>query len=380
VLADWGAEVIKIEHPETGDPQRGLVTSGLVPKGGFNFMWEQPNRGKRSVALDLASDGGRELLYRIAARSDVFLTSFLPEARRRLRIDVDDLRAVNPRIVYARGSGQGARGPEAGRGGYDGASFWARGGIAAALTSDPDGPPLAQRPAFGDGIGGLALAGGIAAALLRRERGGEPAVLDLSLLATAMWTIAPDVTMAKALALAGRPPRFDRRLSPNPIVNAYATRDRRWIMLIMLQGDRDWPDLCRHLGRPELCDDPRFRDAAARFAHRGECVDALDAIFAGRTLEEWKRALATTRGVWAPVQRPIELYDDPQVRANGYLAEVELADGSRCELVASPVHFDGAPPPLRAAPECGQDTEQVLLELGLGWDEIATHKKAGSIP
>jgi len=380
VLADWGAEVIKIEHPATGDPQRGLVTSGLVPKGGFNFMWEQPNRGKKSVALDLASDGGREILYRIATGCDVFLTSFLPEARRRLRIDVDDLRAVNPRIVYARGSGQGARGPEAERGGYDGASFWARGGIAAVLTADPAGPPVGQRPAFGDGIGGMALAGGIAAALFRRERTGETAVLDLSLLATAMWTLAPDITMAKALApLAGRMPRFDRRSPPNPIVNAYATKDGRWIMLIMLQSDRDWPDLCRHVGRPELADDPRFRDAAARFAHRGECVDALDAIFAERTLEEWRRALATTRGVWAPVQRPIELYDDPQVRANGYLAEVELADGSRCELVPSPVHFDGSPPRLRAAPECGQDTEQVLLDLGLGWDEIAAHKKSGAI-
>jgi len=380
VLADWGAEVIKIEHPETGDPQRGLVTSGLVPQGGFNFMWEQPNRSKRSVAIDLASDAGRELLYRLAERSDVFLTSFLPEARRRLRIDVEDLRVVNPRIVYARGSGQGARGPEAERGGYDGASFWARGGVAAALTSDPSGPPVSQRPAFGDGIGGMALAGGIAAALFRRERTGEAAVLDLSLLATAMWTLAPDITMAKALTgLGGRLPRFDRRTSPNPIVNAYATKDARWLMLIMLQSDLDWPDLCRHLGRPELATDPRFRDGAARFAHRGECVDALDAIFAERTLEEWKRALATTRGVWAPVQRPIELYDDPHVLANGYLADVELADGTHCELVASPVHFDGSPPPLRAAPECGQHTEEVLLELGLGWDEIAAHKKSRAI-
>jgi crotonobetainyl-CoA:carnitine CoA-transferase CaiB-like acyl-CoA transferase len=380
VLADWGAEVIKIEHPETGDPQRGLVTSGLVPKGGFNFMWEQPNRGKKSVGIDLRSEGGRELLYRIAAQSDVFLTSFLPETRRKLRIDVNDLRAVNPRIIYARGSGQGVRGPDAERGGYDGASFWARGGIAAALTADPAGPPVSQRPAFGDGIGGMTIAGGIAAALFRRERTGEPSVLDISLLATAMWTLAPDITMAKALAaLAGRTPKLDRRTSPNPIVNAFATRDGRWIMLIMLQSDRDWPDLCRHLGRPELIDDPRFRSAADRFEHRGECVDVLDAIFAERTLDEWKRALATTDGVWAPVQRPIELYDDPQVQANGYLSEVELADGSPCQLVANPVQFDESPPRLRAAPECGQDTEQVLLGLGLDWDEIAAYKKAGAI-
>jgi crotonobetainyl-CoA:carnitine CoA-transferase CaiB-like acyl-CoA transferase len=322
VLADWGAEVIKIEHPETGDPQRGLVTSGLVPQGGFNFMWEQPNRGKKSVALDLASDGGREILYRIAAGCDVFLTSFLPEARRRLRIDVDDLRAVNPRIVYARGSGQGARGPEAERGGYDGASFWARGGIAAALSADPTGPPVGQRPAFGDGIGGMALAGGIAAALFRRERTGETAVLDLSLLATAMWTLAPDITMAKALApLAGRMPRFDRRSPPNPIVNAYATKDGRWIMLIMLQSDRDWPDLCRHLGRPELADDPRF----ATHIPRGENQEEIEGIVADwavrRDAAEIDRILNEAGVVCGPIYSIAEIFEDPQFRAREMLVE-----------------------------------------------------------
>jgi len=380
VLADWGAEVIKVEHPQTGDPQRGLVTSGLVPKGGFNFMWEQPNRSKRSVGIDLRSEGGRELLYELARRSDVFLTSFLPEARRRLRIDVEDIRAVNPKIVYARGSGQGVRGPDAERGGYDGASFWARGGIAAALTSDPAGPPVGQRPAFGDGIGGMTIAGGIAAALYRRERSGEPSIVDISLLATAMWTLAPDITMARAFAgLGGRMPKFDRRMSPNPIVNAFPTRDGRWIMLIMLQSDRDWPDLCHHLGRSDLVDDPRFCDSAKRFENRGECVDVLDAIFSQRSLDEWKQALATTQGVWAPIQRPIELYDDPQVLANDYLREVELADGTHCQLVNSPVQFDEHPAELRHAPECGQDTEQVLLELGIDWEAIAAYKKSGAI-
>ena len=380
VLADWGAEVVKIEHPQVGDPQRGLVTSGLVPKGGFNFMWEQPNRSKRSVALDLASEGGLELLYKLAERSDVFLTSFLPEARRKLRIDVEQIRAVNAKIIYARGTGQGTRGPDAERGGYDGASFWARGGVAAVLSGDGPGPPVGQRPAFGDGIGGMAIAGGIAAALFRRERSGEPSVVDISLLATAMWTLAPDITMARALAaLSGRLPKLDRRLAPNPIVNAYPTKDGRWIMLIMLQSDRNWPDLCRHLGREDLIADPRFEDSAKRFENRAACVDALDAIFSQRTLEEWKRALATTDGVWAPVQRPIELYDDPQVLANCYLPEVELGDGSRCQLVNSPVQFDGEPAALRHAPEHGQHTEQVLLELGLSWDELSRYKASGAL-
>ena len=383
ILADWGAEVLKIEHPETGDPQRGLVTSGLLPKGGFNFMWEQPNRGKRSVGLDIRNPDGRALLYRLVEKSDVFLTSFLPEARRRLEIDVEHIRRVNPKIVYARGSGQGVRGPDAERGGYDAASYWARGGIAMALTgAGSDEQPVSQRPAFGDSIGGLTVAAGIAAALFKRERTGEPSVVDISLLGAAMWNISADLTMTKALAALGLGkgmPKLDRRMAPNPIVNAYRTRDGRWLMLVMLQSDRNWPDLCRHLGREELIDDARFATSALRAQNRAECVDTLDAVFATRTLDEWQRALATTDGVWAPIQNPSELYSDPQVLANDYLPTVELSNGSSCQLVRAPVQFDEQTPPLRHAPEHGADTESVLLELGLDWDELVRCKESGAI-
>ena len=383
ILSDWGADIIKIEHPESGDPQRGLVTSGLVPEGGFNFMWEQPNRGKRSVGLDIKQPGGLDLLYKLAATSDVFLTSFLPEARQKLKIDVDHIRAINPDIIYARGTGQGVRGPDAQRGGYDGASYWARGGIAMALTgAGTEGPPIMQRPAFGDSIGGMTVAGGIAAALFRRERTGEPSVVDISLLGAAMWNISADVTMTKALEAIGLVqgmPKLDRKMTPNPIVNAYPTGDKRWIMLIMLQSDRDWPDLCRHLERPDLVDDPRFATSALRAENKAECVDELDAIFRTRSLAEWQTALATTEGVWAPIQFPGELYTDPQVLANGYLPEVELSDGSTCQLVNNPVQFNEEPAELTRAPEHGQDTDAVLLELGLDYDEILAHKASGAI-
>jgi len=382
VLADWGAEVIKIEHPETGDPQRGLVTSGLLPAGGFNFMWEQPNRSKKSVGVDIKTEGGRALLYRMAATSDVFLTSFLPEARQKLKIDVEHIRAVNPDIIYARGSGQGTRGPEAERGGYDGASYWARGGIGAALSGAGPGPPVMQRPAFGDSLGGMNIAGGVAAALFKRARTGEPSVVDISLLSTAMWNISADVTMAKALealGLKGGMPKMDRTRVPNPIVNAYETGDGRWIMLIMLQADRNWPDLCEHLGRPDLIADERFATAELRAKNGPECVGVLDEIFRSKTLEEWKRQLATTDGVWAPVQHPGELYEDPQVLANEYLRRVELGSGGECQLVANPVQFDETAPAMSHAPEHGQDTEVVLMEMGLEWEEIERLKAEKAI-
>ena len=378
VLADWGAEVLKVEHPETGDPMRGLISSGLIPGAGkVNFMVEQPNRGKRGIGIDLAKPDGLDLLYRLVETADVFLTSFLPAARRKLKIDAEDIRRVNPRIIYARGHGQGARGPDAERGGYDAASFWCRGSLCDALTPADAETPVMQRAALGDSTGGLALAGGIAAALFRRERTGVGSIVDLSLLGTAMWMMAPDI-IAGALSTSAVP-QFTRADAPNPIVNSYRTKDGRWLFLNMLQPDRFWPDLCRRIGHPELIDDERFKDGMSRFMNRTECVRRLDEVFAQRTLEEWRAALADAEGVWAPMQKATEIPADPQVAANGYLLPVEHADGSTFPLVSNPLQFDETPPAVRRAPDLGQHTEEILLELGLSWDDIAKYKEAGAI-
>lgn len=378
VLADWGADVLKVEHPVSGDPQRGLMTSGLIPNtGGVNFMVEQPNRGKRSVGIDLNQAAGLEVLYRLVETADVFLTNFLPAARRRLKIELEDIRKINPRIIYVRGHGQGARGPDMEKGGYDAASFWCRGSICNALTAPDAATPTMQRAAFGDSIGGVALAGGIAAALFRRERTGEPSVVDLSLLGTAMWIMAPDIIATKLLG--GAMPQFTRADAPNPIVNSYRTKDGRWLFLNMLQPDRFWPDLCRRLGRAELIDDERFKDGMSRFQNRSECVRLLDEIFASRTLDEWRSALADAEGVWAPMQTALELHDDPQAQANDYLLQVARGDGSSFTLVANPVQFDETAPTLRPAPDLGQHTEEVLLSLGMSWEDLAAYKEKGAI-
>jgi len=380
VLADWGADVIKVEHPETGDPQRGLVSMGLIPGGpdAVNYIMEQPNRGKRSIGIDISTDAGREVLYKLVESADVFLTSFLPDVRQRLQIDLEHIRAVNPKIVFARGSGQGPRGVDRGRPGYDGSVYWGRGGIADALTPGDSKYPIGGRAAFGDLAGGMAIAGGIAAGLLQVARTGEAPVVDVSLLGLAMWQLSPDI-VASGLYGGDPMPKFGRSASPNPLVGSYRTSDDRFITLMMLQSDRYWSEFCECVGRPDLITDQRFADGGARFANREECVREIDELFASKTYDEWKGLLAGLSGAWAPVQMASELVDDPMVTANGYLARVDRDDGKSYDLVANPVQMDETADHLRAAPEHGQHTEEILLELGLDWDAIIAYKEAGAI-
>jgi crotonobetainyl-CoA:carnitine CoA-transferase CaiB-like acyl-CoA transferase len=379
VLSEWGADVIKVEHPTMGDPQRGLATAGFMPGGNdVNFMFEVPNRGKRSVALDLSSEDGRELLYRLVEQADVFVTNYLPDVRARLQIDVEQIRARNPKIIYVRGTGQGTKGPDAGRGGFDGASYWARGGLAHTFTADGAEWPVDQRPAFGDVLGGLTIAGGIAAALLRRERTGTPSTVDVSLLGMGLWSLGPEVTAAK-LFEGVEVPKFDRDATPNPLVGTYPTKDGRFVTLVLLQADRFWPDLCAHLERPDLLEDERFKDAAARFTNNREVIAILRDIFRERTYDEWCERLQTLQGVWAPQQTALEVHSDPQVVANGYLEPITGKSGNEFRLPANPVQFDETPPQVRRAPDHGEHTDEVLTELGLSYDEIIAHKVSGAI-
>jgi len=380
VLGEWGAEVLKIEHPDGGDPQRGLVASGLVPSGasGVNFFVEQPNHGKKSVAINLQHPSGRAVLYKLCETADVFLTSWLPGARARAKLDVEDIRKVNPRIVYVRGHGQGARGPEVDRGGYDGSAYFARAGVMSSLMEgdNPYGPT--QPPAFGDLPGGQTLAGAVAAALLHRERTGQASVVDVSLLAFGMWVNSPDIVQSK-LFEGQAVPRMTRATLSNPLANRYLTKDGRLILLVMLQGVRFWPELITAVGRPDLAEDERFTSPAALFENRAEGIRLLDEIFATRTLAEWKDALAGVKGVWAPVQKGIELYDDVQVQANGYLADAESETGAAFQLVTNPVQFDEEPTSITRAPGLGEHTDDTLRALGFDEEAIIQLKVDNAI-
>ncbi len=380
VLAEWGADVIKIEHPEMGDPQRGLAAMGLVPTGpgGVAHMMELPNRGKRSVGLDMKSEEGRELFLKLIESADVFLTNWRPQARRKVKIEVEDLRAVNPDLIYVRGSGQGQRGIEAERGGYDGCTFWARGGPAD-IISDPDDYPTAQPgPAFGDVIGGLTIAGGISAALFHRQRTGEALVVDNSLLATSMWATSGS-SVAAGLFGFSRMPKGDRRKVPNPIVGNYRTSDNRYLSLVMLESDRYWADLVNLLGHPELADDPRFKDGAARRENSEACVDALDAAFGEKTFAEWKEILLAAKGVWSPVQTAGEVLEDPMALANGYVREVEAKSGTKFRMVGAPLQFNEEPADITRGPDHGEHTDEVLTELGLDTEQLLDLKIKGVI-
>jgi len=376
ILGDWGADVVKIEHPRHGDPIRGLVTAGLIPgASGRNFFVEHLGRHKRSIGIDLAHPQGRQILDRLLESADVFLTSFLDAARTRLGLRYDDVRRVNPRIVYARGHGQGTRGPDAGRGGYDGVSFWARGGVADRLGT-PGRPPLPQRPAFGDFIGGLAIAGGVAAGLLHRERTGSGLEVDVSLLATAMWVLSPDITAAllygRMLPAAGEMPS-----PPNPLVGTYFCEDEKGLVLMMLQAERFWPLFAATVDRRDLLE--RYPTAADRRTHADAIRADLAAHFRTRPRAHWIALLDASECIWGPFQGPLDLPGDPQVVANGYLLDSPTPDGT-VRVCANPVQFGGEPPSIeRPAQDCGAQTEDVLLELGFGWDEIAGLKEAGAI-
>jgi crotonobetainyl-CoA:carnitine CoA-transferase CaiB-like acyl-CoA transferase len=385
VLADWGADVIKVEHAERGDAQRGLVRLlGLdVASKGTSFfpIMEGPNRGKRSIGLALDNPAARPVLEELVRRSDVFLTNYLPGPRARLKIDVEDIRAINPDIIYVRGSGFGQQGPEADKGGYDSTAFWARGGSADGVTPrDSDRMLGMPAGAYGDSIGGMTIAGGIAAALYSRTVIGEPSVVDVSLLGVGAWATQFSVNLA--LLADGPLPRAEppkHGSATNPLIGTYRTSDGRWLMFSMLQPGKYWPEFCKVVGRADLAADERFNTTEKIMANAAEAAGIVAEIIASRTYGDWLEKFEGMEGQWAAVQDPWEVSQDASLRANGHIAQVIDADGKERELVTNPVQFDGQAPHLTRAPQFAEHTDEILRELGRSDEELLALKVAGAV-
>ena len=369
LLADLGAEVIKVEVPQ-GEMYRYARPRLLGVSSDFPEAphFQMDNRGKRSLTLDLTRPEARAALLRVIERADVVLTNMLPERLRKFGLDPDSLRATKPALIVAAVSGYGSRGEEASRPAFDYAAYWARTGFMDVMR-DTGVAPAFQRPGIGDHAASLALVTGILAALRMRDRSGEGQVIEVSLQHIGFYVDGNDA--AVALATGQSPPRHDREQPRNPLWNHYRTADDRWIFLCMIESDPYWSKLCDAIGRPDLKDDARYADARGRYKHSTILTATLAAEFAAQPLAEWERRLAEHAVIWAPVRTLPEAIRDPQARVNGAFSTVHHPTLGTLESVAPPVRMSAHDMSnAQAAPPLGADNEAILREAGLSDDEI----------
>ena len=362
ILADWGADVVKIEPP-TGDPGR-MFGRMLGLDEDTNPPFEMDNRSKRSVVLDLTTDGGLATARQLLAAADVFITNVRPDALSRLDLDYPSVASLNPGLVYGLITGYGETGPEANRPAYDVAAFWARSGVADLLTRPGDSPPF-QRGGMGDHMTGMTLAAAINAALVSRARTGQGQLVTTSLYRQGAYAVSFDLN---TFLLTGRPIAIGQRETMfNPCMNNYLTADGRRLWIVGLEADRHWPSLCRAVGRSEWLSDSRFSTARDRAINSRELIATLDEIFATKTLAEWAEVFDNEPDLfWSPVNSMADVLGDEQFHAAGGLVDVP-DDGGSLPMIATPADFHGTPwAPRSGAPKLGQHTDEVLAELQQG--------------
>lgn len=378
ILADWGAEVIKVEEPQGGgDPARNFnVTRRPDGSGPIGPVWEQDNRNKKSATIDVNQPEGQEALRRLVKKADVFLTSTRPKTLERLNISYEHLKKVNPRLVFVHLSGFGPKGPDSERPGYDALCFWARSGTAIALAGAGN-PPVGQRAAMGDHTTSIAIAAGVAAALFAREKTGKGQQVQTSLFHTGLWFTSVDqVACAHSQQDTTAMPRG---VIGNPLVGSYKCKDG-WLQMVNLQADRFWEPFCLAVGRPDLAKDERYSTIEKRAPHAQALMEEFQKEFEKKTVREWIPILDKYGIRWGKVQTVLEATKDEQAWANGYFTTLEHPEAGKVQLVMSPVQFSDTKPEVKSpAPMLGQHTEEVLQEAGYSWEQIEQLKEQGVI-
>jgi crotonobetainyl-CoA:carnitine CoA-transferase CaiB-like acyl-CoA transferase len=372
VLSDFGADVIKIEPPGTGDPYRNLPNLPGYPHSPHNFAWMLDARNKRSLALDLSRPEGQAVLYRLAAEADVFITNFPPSVRARLGITYEELEHLNERLIYASFTGYGEKGEEANKPGFDSNAYWARSGLMDMVRADTSTTPARSVAGMGDHPCAMALYGAIVTALYKRERTGKGSHVSSNLMANGVWA---NGIMAQAKLVGAKfGERRPRERALNAVTNHYRCRDGRWLILSLLNEDRQWPTLARCLGREDFIADPRFATRPDRHARSLELIRIFDEIFATKDLAEWRKILDGNGLVFGVVGILDDIPGDKQMIANDVLVPY---DGEDLLTINSPIWVDGSQKVRpRRAPGIGEHSDEVLRAAG--YDEAAIQELRAS--
>lgn len=360
IMADWGADVVKVEPP-TGDPQRHAFKALGLPDGRM-APFELDNRGKRSVVLNLREAADMEAMLALLERADIFVTNVRVDALERLGLDAASVRDRFPSLIYGRMTGYGATGPDRDRAGYDTGAFWARSGTPLEIIPEGEAPPTIP-PAFGDHVTGMGMVSGLMAALFHRERTGQGSTVDGSLLRTGIYALSSDLTMQQNLGwtIKKRP----REEASGPMTNCYQAKDGKWIWLLGVEAARHWPKLVKALDRPDLGEDPRFQSTRDQVKNRRALIAEIDKEIAKHDRQYWQDRFDEVDLWWAPVQSLEEVLEDEQAIASGAFVEIP-GTGAETAIpsIASPISFNEAPiVPASHSPALGEHTDEVLAEL-----------------
>jgi crotonobetainyl-CoA:carnitine CoA-transferase CaiB-like acyl-CoA transferase len=380
LMGSWGADVIHVEPPGKGDNWRyalGQGMAGWAKPNSINYYWEHTDRNKKSLALNLASPEGQEILHKLTATADVFLNNLRSYEMEKFRLTYGILSKINPRIIYANLTGYGQQGPEKNTGGYDSVAFWARSGVMD-LMHDAGAAPNISRPGYGDSITAMSLLAGIMSALYIREKTGVAQEIEISLYNTAVWALGFDIS--GCLITGEDAVRPQRKTMGNPIRNVYETADHRWIMLGMTNAQHYWPGFCKAIAHPELENDPRFATYEMRFKNAGELVAILGDIFSSKDFREWIKIFSGSKIVWSPVTTPLEVTSDEQAIANEFFADWDHPEYGRIKVLNNPIKLSKTKAEITmAAPKLGEHSEEILKELGYSENDVKAMKESRAI-